>query len=85
MRLCGYPASAITILATYNGQKMLSGRAGRAVRQPPLLWLARAGDDGGQLPGAAERLRAPVAGKREREGGQGRFTFYIYAKMCLTP
>ena len=23
MRLCGYPASAITILATYNGQKML--------------------------------------------------------------
>ena len=23
MRLCGYPASAITILATYNVQKML--------------------------------------------------------------
>ena len=57
MRLLGYPAAKISILATYAGQRaLIKDVAGSSVREESSLWVAADSDHCGQVPGRAERL-----------------------------
>jgi len=77
MRLCGYPASSITILATYNGQKMLlrdvlAERCG----SHPLFRLPARVTTVDKYHQGQQNDYVLLSLVRERERERGRCTFY---------